>query len=67
MKIENPTALIFDDEYEMRLLLDMARLADANIHLPPMMTLDESKRVKEFAKKLLGLRLTWTADEEFRG
>ena len=69
MKIENPTALIFDDDDEIRALLLMAEFAIYYAANCPVACVSEEYRLAamSLAKRLLALRLTWTDEGKFRG
>lgn len=69
MRIENPSAIVFDDEEEIRAMILMAEFAVyyADGHSIARVTEEYRLAAMALAKKLLSLRLYWNDGEEFRG
>lgn len=69
MRIENPTAIVFDDEEEIRAVILMAEFATYYAGNHSVVRVPDEHRLAAIAlaKKLLSLRLYWNDNEEFRG
>jgi hypothetical protein len=69
MRIENPGAIVFEDEDEIRALLLMAEFAIyyADGHSIACISEEYRMAAMSLAKNLLALRLTWTDEGKFRG
>lgn len=70
MRIENPGAVVFDDEEEIRALRIMAEFAVyyADVHSIARVPEEYRLATLALARKLLSLRFYWRGDDgEFRG